>query len=352
MSMISRPNHRPPSNGNNHLGKGVDLLLKMAKLKVPSEIEMIYLLGQHDALLRKAQELFDVEISIVENELWIRSARTENIRKAEDFFKEMISAIQSGHFPDQMEIEYLFTRSKMNGKSEEQDKTLSTAINENKTFLKKAKVRAKTSGQSKYLEAMRENDIVFSIGPAGTGKTYLAVAMAVEALKNGQVSRIILTRPAVEAGESLGFLPGTLVDKVDPYLRPLYDAMYDMLSPEKFLYLREQNTIEIAPLAYMRGRTLNNSFIILDEAQNTTIPQMKMFLTRTGFYSKVVVTGDITQIDLKAGQKSGLLHCEKILKGIKGIKFTYLGKNDVVRHPLVKEIITAYERSEETERTQ
>jgi len=322
----------------------------MAKVKIPENVEMIYLLGQHDAILRKVQELFGVEISIVENELWIRATEMENIRKAEDFFKEMISAIQSGHYPDQMEIEYLFTRSRMNEKKGEQDKTLSTVIKEKKTFLKKAKVRAKTSGQSKYLEAMRDNDVVFSIGPAGTGKTYLAVAMAVEALKDNQVKRIILTRPAVEAGESLGFLPGTLVDKVDPYLRPLFDAMYDMLSPEKFQYLREQNIIEIAPLAYMRGRTLNNSFIILDEAQNTTIPQMKMFLTRTGFYSKVVVTGDITQIDLKPGQKSGLLHCENILKDIHGIRFTYLGKHDVVRHPLVKEIISAYERSEKAER--
>jgi len=323
----------------------------MAKVKIPGNVEMIYLLGQHDAILRKVQELFGVEISIVENELWIRASDLESIRKAEDFFKEMISAVESGHYPDQMEIEYLLTRSRMNGKKEEQDKTLSTVIKEKKTFLKKAKVRAKTSGQSKYLEAMRENDVVFAIGPAGTGKTYLAVAMAVEALKNNAVNRIILTRPAVEAGESLGFLPGTLVDKVDPYLRPLYDAMYDMLTAEKFQYLRDQNIIEIAPLAYMRGRTLNNSFIILDEAQNTTIPQMKMFLTRTGFYSKVVVTGDITQIDLKSGQKSGLLHSEKILKDINGIRFTYLGKNDVVRHPLVKEIISAYERAEKAERS-
>ena len=326
------------------------MLLKMTKVKIPGNVEMIYLLGQHDAILRKVQDLFGVEISIVENELWIRSTEPESLRKAEDFFKEMISALQSGHYPDQMEMEYLLTRSKMNEKKEEQEKTLSTVIKEKKTFLKKAKVRAKTSGQSKYLEAMLENDVVFAIGPAGTGKTYLAVAMAVEALKNSEVNRIILTRPAVEAGESLGFLPGTLVDKVDPYLRPLYDAMYDMLSPEKFQYLREQNIIEIAPLAYMRGRTLNNSFIILDEAQNTTIPQMKMFLTRTGFYSKVVVTGDITQIDLKPGQQSGLLHSEKILKNIKGIHFTYLGKNDVVRHPLVKEIISAYERAEKAER--
>jgi phosphate starvation-inducible PhoH-like protein len=309
---------------------------------------MVYLLGQHDSLLRKVQDSFNVEISIVEDELWIRGMDEIKVSNAEKFFLEMISAVQKKHFPDQMEIEYLLTRSKVSDNKEEKYKTFSAVVEEKKTFLKKAKVRAKTSGQSKYMEAMRDNDIVFAIGPAGTGKTYLAVAMAVEALRNNQVKRIILTRPAVEAGESLGFLPGTLVDKVDPYLRPLFDAMYDMISPEKFQYMRDQNIIEIAPLAYMRGRTLNNAFIILDEAQNTTVQQMKMFLTRTGFYSKVVITGDITQIDLKPGQKSGLLQSEKILKNINGISFTYLGKNDVVRHPLVKEIINAYEQAEKS----
>ncbi len=325
------------------------MLLKLSKVKVPHDVEMIYLLGQHDSLLRKVQEYFAVEISIVDDELWIRGTNENNVSNAEKFFLEMIAAVQKDHFPDQMEIEYLLTRSKVSENKEENYKTFSAVVEERKTFLKKAKVRAKTSGQAKYMEAMRDNDIVFAIGPAGTGKTYLAVAMAVEALRNNEVKRIILTRPAVEAGESLGFLPGSLVDKVDPYLRPLFDAMYDMITPEKFQYMREQNIIEIAPLAYMRGRTLNNAFIILDEAQNTTVQQMKMFLTRTGFYSKVVITGDITQIDLKPGLKSGLLQSEKILKNIDGIAFTYLGKNDVVRHPLVKEIIHAYEQAEKSD---
>jgi phosphate starvation-inducible PhoH-like protein len=324
------------------------LLLKLSKVKVPHNIEMIYLLGQHDALLRKVQDYFMVEISIVEDELWIRGADEERISKAESFFLEMISAVHNKHYPDQMEIEYLLTRSNVKENKEENNKTFSTVVKEKKTFLKRVNVRAKTSGQARYMEIMKENDIVFSIGPAGTGKTYLAVAMAVEALKNNEVKRIVLTRPAVEAGESLGFLPGSLVEKVDPYLRPLFDAMYDMITPEKFQYLRDQNIIEIAPLAYMRGRTLNNSFIILDEAQNTTIQQMKMFLTRTGFYSKVVITGDVTQIDLKPGQKSGLLHSQNILNNIAGIAFAYLGKNDVVRHPLVKEIINAYEQAEKS----
>jgi len=332
------------------------LSVRMKKIKVPLDVEMVYLLGQHDTILRKAQEYFSVEISIVEDEIWIRGDSAENIANAETFFLEMISALENKHIPDPMEIEYLLSRSKGEetevkdeDNTQKRKKTFNNEIKANKVFLKKAHVRAKTSGQAKYLQAMKENDMVFSIGPAGTGKTYLACAMAVEALKNGDVKRIILTRPAVEAGESLGFLPGTLVDKVDPYLRPLFDAMYDMLTPEKFQFLKEKQIIEIAPLAYMRGRTLNNSFIILDEAQNTTIQQMKMFLTRTGFFSKVVVTGDVTQIDLKKDQKSGLLNSEKILKRINGIAFTYLGRKDVVRHPLVKEIIDAYEQAEKTE---
>ena len=193
---------------------------------------------------------------------------------------------------------------------------------------------------------MKDNEIVFAIGPAGTGKTYLAVAMAVDYLKSGRVQRIILTRPAVEAGEKLGFLPGTLIEKVDPYLRPLYDALLDMMSPDRVQFYKERGVIEIVPLAYMRGRTLNNSFIILDEAQNTTYQQMKMFLTRIGFNSKVVVTGDITQIDLEKGNVSGLVEVQKILKNIEDIRFVYLEEDDVVRNPLVREIVRAYDRFE------
>ncbi|SIT82337.1 phosphate starvation-inducible protein PhoH [Edaphobacillus lindanitolerans] len=206
-------------------------------------------------------------------------------------------------------------------------------------------IRAKTIGQREYIHAIRGQDMVFAIGPAGTGKTYLAVVMAVQAMKNGQVKRIILTRPAVEAGENLGFLPGDLKEKVDPYLRPLYDALYDVLGSEQTERLMERGTIEIAPLAYMRGRTLDDAFVILDEAQNTTKAQMKMFLTRLGFGSKMVVTGDKTQIDLPRGTESGLMVAEKILAGVQGIHFQEFEQGDVVRHPLVARIIEAYEKA-------
>lgn len=194
------------------------------------------------------------------------------------------------------------------------------------------------------MESIRKRDIVFGIGPAGTGKTYIAVAMAVNAFKNKEVQKIILTRPAVEAGERLGFLPGDMQDKVDPYLRPLYDALYDVLGRDAAIRLKEKEAIEVVPLAYMRGRTLDNSFIILDEAQNTTREQMKMFLTRMGFGSKVVVTGDVTQVDLPKGKKSGLVEAARVLKDVEGIDFCYLKETDVVRHELVKRIITAYDR--------
>ncbi len=205
-------------------------------------------------------------------------------------------------------------------------------------------VYAKTIGQQRYLEAMDQSDMVFAIGPAGTGKTYLAVVKAVLAFRQNRVKRIILTRPAVEAGESLGFLPGDLKEKVDPYLRPLYDALYDLLGYEKTERMIEKGIIEIAPLAYMRGRTLEDAFVILDEAQNTTDAQMKMFLTRMGFHSRMIITGDITQIDLKSGMTSGLLKATQILKDIKEIRFVYLTALDVVRHPLVSKIIASYER--------
>lgn len=212
---------------------------------------------------------------------------------------------------------------------------------------KKNTITPKSRAQKEYIEAIRKNDIVFGIGPAGTGKTYLAMAMAVAALSKGETSRIILTRPAVEAGETLGFLPGDLAEKVDPYLRPLYDALHDMMRFEKVTTLMHQGVIEVAPIAFMRGRTLNDSFIILDEAQNTTSEQMKMFLTRIGFGSKAVITGDITQIDLPSNKSSGLIETKNILQGIKGIQFTFFTKSDVVRHKLVQDIIKAYEDLEE-----
>lgn len=208
---------------------------------------------------------------------------------------------------------------------------------------RKAEIRGRTPRQNSYLQAIQEHDITFGIGPAGTGKTYLAVACAVDALQRESVRRLVLVRPAVEAGEKLGFLPGDLTQKVDPYLRPLYDALYDLMGAEKVSRAFERGVIEIAPLAYMRGRTLNHAFIILDEAQNTTPEQMKMFLTRVGFGSRVVVTGDVTQIDLARGQKSGLIDAHEILKKVRGIAFTYFGAEDVVRHPLVQRIVNAYE---------
>ncbi len=217
---------------------------------------------------------------------------------------------------------------------------------------KKRFIVPKTETQREYIEAIQKYDIVIGIGPAGTGKTYLAMAMAVNALLKKQVTRIVLARPAVEAGEKLGFLPGDIEEKVSPYLRPLYDALFDMMEPEKVAKYIERGVIEIAPLAFMRGRTLNDSFIILDEAQNTTSEQMKMYLTRLGFNSKTVITGDVTQIDLPAGKTSGLVEAERILKDIEGIKFVYFSERDVVRHRLVQEIIRAYERYERTEKQQ
>lgn len=208
-------------------------------------------------------------------------------------------------------------------------------------------IKPKTLGQKRYIDSIRNNHITFGIGPAGTGKTYLAMAMAVCAFRNKEVSRIVLTRPAVEAGESLGFLPGDMQEKVDPYLRPLYDALFDLLGYETYLRYLEKGLIEVAPLAYMRGRTLDSAFVILDEAQNSTNEQMKMFLTRIGFGSKAVITGDITQIDLGKGRKSGLVTVNKILNNIKGIEFSYFSKHDVVRHPIVQRIIQAYEEYEE-----
>ena len=211
-------------------------------------------------------------------------------------------------------------------------------------------LRPKTIGQKKYIDSIRKNGIVFGVGPAGTGKTYLGMAMAIEAFKNKEVNRIILTRPAVEAGESLGFLPGDLQEKIDPYLRPLYDALFEIMGPETYQRLMERGQIEVAPLAYMRGRTLDNSFIVLDEAQNTTKEQMKMFLTRLGYGSKAIITGDITQLDLPSGKKSGLVTIRQILKNVDGIEFIDLDRNDVVRHPLVQRIIDAYEDFENKEK--
>ncbi len=302
------------------------------------------ILGQHDRRAKYLKKTFNVEISVQDSEILIRGFDEENVEIARRILDEVISITREGHLLDWMEFEYLVEKV-MNSES-----VKDVFSNKESGPVLGKKVKPKTLGQKRYLEAVEENDIVFVIGPAGTGKTYLAVAVALDYLKSGRVNRIILTRPAVEAGEKLGFLPGDLMEKVEPYLRPLYDAIIDITSPDKFNSYRERGIIEIVPLAYMRGRTLNNSFIILDEAQNATYQQMKMFLTRLGFNSKAIITGDITQVDIEI-EKSGLIECQKILKGIPGIAFVYLDESDVVRHPLVKKIIKAYEEYERSRKT-
>jgi len=310
--------------------------VNLRRIQVPSDVAAMEILGQYDNRARYLRRRYNVEISIIDDEIRVKGDDEKSLDTVEKILREMINITRDGHLLDWTEFEYIVDESeKIDNPEEVYKKSV-------------GKVKAKTEGQKKYLDAIEKNDIVFAIGPAGTGKTYLASAVAVNYLKSGRVQRILLTRPAVEAGEKLGFLPGDLSEKVDPYLRPLYDALIDMLTIEKFITLREKNIIEIAPLAYMRGRTLNNAFIILDEAQNTTYEQMKMFLTRMGFGSKVIVTGDITQIDIQ--ERSGLVIAQDILKDIDGIEFVYLTDADVVRHPLVKKIIRAYDKFEKEEK--
>jgi len=295
------------------------------------------LLGQNDAWLEQIEARFaTTDILVRGNEIHVEGDEAETVGR---LFEEMITLLQQGHRLDQSSLR----RSIDMVSADERPSEILTA-----DILQSAKggrVRPKSAGQKRYVDAIQRNIITFGIGPAGTGKSWLAVAMAVQALQAKQVERIILTRPAVEAGERLGFLPGDLMAKIDPYLRPLYDALYDMLDLEGVARLQERGIIEVAPLAFMRGRTLNNSFIILDEAQNTTPQQMKMFLTRIGFGSKVVVTGDATQIDVPDG-RSGLTRLEPKLRGIDGLEFVLLGSRDVVRHRIVADIVDAYERSD------
>ena len=309
------------------------------------------LFGGMDQNLRSIEDRFGV-ITIQRGDgLLIKDAggtgETDGVQHAAAIMNEMIETIRKGEVLDQQKVGYItdLTESGISYSSQTQggklDKEIICFTHDGKPL------RPKTIGQRDYVKTIRNKDIVFGIGPAGTGKTYIAVAMAVQAFKNKDVQKIILARPAVEAGERLGFLPGDLQEKVDPYLRPLYDALYDVLGRESALRLKEKEIIEVVPLAYMRGRTLDNSFIILDEAQNTTSEQMKMFLTRLGHNSKMVITGDITQIDLPNGAKSGLKEAVKILKGIKGIERLTFSDKDVVRHRLVQDIIKAYERAQE-----
>lgn len=307
---------------------------------------IVDLFGNFDENIKEIEKEFQVNISSHSSEIKIKGD-TENVLMADRAIKGLLCLIDKGEHITEQNLRYVFTLVRENN----DEKLNLLAASDCICITSKGKpIKPKTLGQRKYLEAIGNNTITVGVGPAGTGKTYLAVAMAVQAFRQKQVSRIILTRPAVEAGEKLGFLPGDLQQKVDPYLRPLYDALFDMLGAEAFARYQERGDIEVAPLAYMRGRTLDDSFIILDEAQNTSCEQMKMFLTRLGFNSKAVVTGDVTQIDLLDGKKSGLRDIMTVLKGIDDISIIRLTGKDVVRHKLVMEIIKAYERHEETRR--
>lgn len=301
------------------------------------------LFGDFDENIKLIESTLSIDVILREGNI-VLMGEEKNVDLALKLMNELHDTVSNGKSLDKQSITY--SLSLLLEGSEMRIKELEDVI----VLTKKGKpVQPKTLGQKKYVDLIKSNDITFGIGPAGTGKTYLAVAMAVRAFKNDEVSRIILTRPAVEAGESLGFLPGDMREKVDPYLRPLYDALFDMLGPDRFNKYLERGNIEVAPLAFMRGRTLDNAFIILDEAQNTTPEQMKMFLTRLGFGSKAVVTGDITQTDLPNNKKSGLLQATKILKNVSGIGSMELTEKDVVRHELVQRIIRAYEKFEKKE---
>lgn len=318
--------------------------LNAIDIELTSPQEALELFGNNDRYLKHIEEKLNVSI-VTRGEKVSVSGTDVDIAIVQDVLLTLLNVVRKGITIAERDIVYAIDLAKA-GKINQFETLFEDVITKN---VKGKAIRIKTLGQKSYVTAIREKDLVFGIGPAGTGKTYLAVVMAVQALKNGNVKRIILTRPAVEAGESLGFLPGDLKEKVDPYLRPLYDALNDVLGAEHTLRLMERETIEIAPLAYMRGRTLDDAFVILDEAQNTTPEQMKMFLTRLGFGSKMVITGDSTQVDLPKGVKSGLQIADKLLSKVKGIEFIHLTQTDVVRHPLVQKIIDAYEKDNKSQ---
>ncbi len=307
--------------------------------------EAVSLFGSFDENIKLIESEFNIAVVSRGSELKV-TGEEENVAKGIRAINGLLLLISRGETLSDLNVRYVLSLVNENNEDKLSEMTADCVC----ITSRGRPVKAKTLGQKKYVEAMKANTIVLGVGPAGTGKTYLAVAMAVTALRGKDVSRIILTRPAVEAGEKLGFLPGDLQHKVDPYLRPLYDALFDMLGAENFLKHQERGNIEVAPLAYMRGRTLDDSFIILDEAQNTTAEQMKMFLTRLGFNSRMVVTGDVTQIDLPEGKRSGLIEAVRILKGIDSIATVKLSEKDVVRHKLVQDIVKAYEKNEEAKK--
>ena len=314
---------------------------KILKLETCTMDEISRLFGRQEENIRLLEEAMQCELIVRGDEIVMDNTEEKN-QQVEDMIRTLLALVKQGKTISQRDIMYSLNLAKnhqLNMIDELYQIKIARTTNGKLIY-------PKTLGQKEYYQALKHNDVVFGIGPAGTGNTYLAVVFAVQALKNNEVQKIILTRPAVEAGESLGFLPGDLKEKVDPYLRPLYDALYDMLGQEKTERYIEKGIIEIAPLAYMRGRTLEDAYVILDEAQNTTDAQMKMFLTRLGFHSKMIITGDITQIDLPKGVVSGLKKALHILKDVKGIRFVYLTALDVVRHPVVQRIIERYENDE------
>jgi len=316
---------------------------KSAKVHLGNAAEGLAVFGPQDKFLRLVMEQSGASISSREAEIVI-TGQAKEVDSLEQLYTVLLQLVRGGYAPTERDIMYALDLAR-NMQAEE---LLDLFKKEIASTFRGKKIMVKTIGQRHYVKTIKKRDIVFGIGPAGTGKTYLAVVLAVVALKEGAVKRIVLTRPAVEAGENLGFLPGDLQEKVDPYLRPLYDALHDVLGPEQTAKALERGLIEIAPLAYMRGRTLDDSFIILDEAQNTTPEQMKMFLTRLGFGSKMVITGDVTQIDLPRGKSSGLVEAQRILKDIEEIGMIFFAEQDVVRHSLVQKIIVAYNHDAES----
>lgn len=314
-------------------------MLKQVKIEIWDENFQRELFGNFDRNVKQIEEMLGVHIVLRDGEIVVIGEQMQ-AERTETLMEELFRLVQKGERITPQVIQYSIELTDR----EEKEKLSTLAEDVIILSAKGTPIKAKTLGQKAYLENIKNNDITICTGPAGTGKTYLAVANAVRAFKREEISRIILTRPAVEAGESLGFLPGDLKDKVDPYLRPLYDALFEIMGPEKFAKYMERGMIEVAPLAFMRGRTLDNSFIILDEAQNTTKEQMKMFLTRLGFGSKAVVTGDVTQIDLIGGKSSGLIDAVKVLREVRGVGISELTERDVVRHELVQRIIKAYEK--------
>ena len=315
------------------------------RLEMDTE-QMQKIFGMQDAYIKKLEQDFQVTI-VDRNGSVMITGEEENVSKASRVLRQLTALSDHGNEIEEQSVDYAIEM----GKEDQEEKLMEMDADCICHTISGKPIKPKTLGQKAYVDAIRKNMIVFGLGPAGTGKTYLAMAMAITAFKNNEVSRIILSRPAIEAGEKLGFLPGDLQSKVDPYLRPLYDALYQIMGAESFAKNMEKGLIEVAPLAYMRGRTLDNAYIILDEAQNTTPAQMKMFLTRIGYGSKAVITGDLTQIDLAEGKRSGLLEATKILSGIEGIGMITLTNKDVVRHPLVQKIILAYEKFESRKRS-